>query len=691
MFCSFFSISKIIKTKTLKKVVFCLTILFAIGIYLSHLKFYQENKDAFFYENRPLLSTVDGYYHLNLVKNFLENNSKFSKIPTLIVPITIYLHQLTKIHIELLAFYLPAFFGILTILVYYFWGNTLGGFWLFILGALLGLSHAHWFIHAGLGRYDPECFLIFFIYLIPFFVYKFLTSSFPVRFLYLGIVFLLSGYFHFWYHWGFLFSIYLSLFSYAFSIFFYKKSSQENFIRYLILASICFLIIIALFPSLLNKFPVPDFFKLKILSAHNYLKKLTVTEGKFTPTNTLFSVAEFDKSKLLEIANSQCFFLFFALLGFLSFFKRAPKIAIFVFIVPASLSILAIKGIRFLLFAVPFYSLSLAAFLLFVYDFMKSKFSKTHYIPILVVAGLTAYCLYFNLKFLRSKFPYPAIQNCEVTLAVNGAKMANFYRASFGNKKKTIFWNWWDYGHTIRYFTQIPVIADNGNLSFWKFFMIAYPLVQEDPVLAKNWINYFARYGPTGFHYYNKFFKDYDKTLNFFEEVFSDPQKKGLWQKKYSFLKNKKLWERLFPKDRVVIVYLPHHMYLSAYWWYYFGSWSFKERTGIHPAVDRLSPQDYSIDYAKGILYLEKARIPLKKAVFYVPKGKYYLLQRKYYPNNSNYFFFERAYRGLSFLSEISFANSLFVKLTTYEERLGPALSIPFCGEVNILLSSSNN
>jgi len=678
-------------SKKIKFFLFFLPILLVLGLYISHYHFYLQHKGNFFYENRPLLSTVDGYYYLNLVKNFLGKDWTLSQVRSLLVPITIYLHQITKIHIEILAFYLPAIFGMLTIFVYYFWGNTLGGFWLFILGALLGLSHAHWFIHAGLGRYDPECFLLFLIYLIPYFVYKFLISPFPSRLLHLGIAVLLSVYFHFWYEWGLLFSIYLVLFSYAFSVFLYKKTSLENYIRYLILIIFFLLIATIFFPAILDKFSVPQLLKFKILKTHLYLKKLAVIKDeKFTFQSLVSSsIAEFDRKRLLEIVDNHYAFLLFFLLGFIALYKRAPKIALFMFMVPASLSILAIKGIRFLLFAVPLYSLSLAAFLLFVHDFIKSKFSKTHYIPILVVAGLTAYCLYLNLEFLRSKFPYPAIQNCEVTLAVNGAKMANFYRASFGNKKEMIFWNWWDYGHAIRYFTQVPVIVDNSHLDFWKFFMIAYPLAQEDPVLAKNWINYFASYGPTGFHYYNKFFKDYDKTLNFFKDVFSDPQKKGLWRKKYSFLKNKKLWERLFPEVQLVIVYLPHHMYLSAYWWYYFGSWSFKERTGIHPAVDRLSPQDYSIDYAKGILYLEKARIPLKKAVFYVPKGKYYLLQRKYFPHNSHYFFFERAYRGLSFLSEISFANSLFVKLTTYEERLGPALSIPFCGEVNILLSIS--
>jgi undecaprenyl-diphosphooligosaccharide--protein glycosyltransferase len=58
-----------------------------------------------------------------------------------------------------------------------------------------------------------------------------------------------------------------------------------------------------------------------------------------------------------------------------------------------------------------------------------------------------------------------------------------------------VIWSWWDYGYFLAARARLPVFFDGGSQTLGDAFVAAYPLASSDPVLAANWMLYFARAG----------------------------------------------------------------------------------------------------------------------------------------------------------------------------------------------------
>ena len=162
-------------------------IVFSLGLRLWHLRDWNKYKIAFFYDKRPLMTTMDAYYYLRLTRDLVSNNykhkDKLSPIQNrpypipLLVLITAGIKKITPFPLEWIAFFIPCVLSLLIIIPYFLWGKHLGGKLTFFISSLIGVSSFYWYKRTCLGRFDTDSLIPFFIYLIPFLMYKFITKK----------------------------------------------------------------------------------------------------------------------------------------------------------------------------------------------------------------------------------------------------------------------------------------------------------------------------------------------------------------------------------------------------------------------------------------------------------------------------------------------------------------------------------
>ncbi len=664
--------------------------LFSLTIRLVHLKTWVQN-EFFYYKNNPLLSTVDGYYYLRIARDLVEGSYEIrdhlSPIinrpypPPLLSVITAFIHKISGFGIEKIAFYLPCFLSLFLVLVFYLWSRYLGNFWFFVSAALLGMSNFYWCFRTSLGRFDTDCLIPFFVYLISYLAVSFLMSQGLKKILYLTIFVLIAFLFEWWWQFGLLFSFFLFFVPYAGSIFFFKGSKLENILRMLLLISFSiFLCLIFILPDGFW----PNIVQKVIFSVKNHVSLLFNNFGSFPKVGA--SISELNKinfiSLLLKLSGGQLYLIFFSIIGFFYFVRHKKFLYLYFLFFPALLGFLSFVGVRFLILLVPIYAFCLAGFLFILNDLLKRYVSSFSYLKIIVIICFVV-VLVLNSKNSWSVTSLPIQRRCEVFLAVEAKKTSQkLYNIS---PNAIIFWNWWDYGYLIEYFARSRVFIDNGSQDPLRVFISAFPFAVPDPKLAKNWISFFSIHGTSGFYKFQKFLKSPEKTLNFFKEIFSEKFNKNYLTKKYTFLANQRFWNYLFPKRKqVVIFYMPYQMFRTSYWWYYYGTWSFEKKVGKHPFLfDFLS--GFSFDKKYGKLIYNDALFLLKGAFEFQKRDNKILLKRYFFKNKSSKYFFNNFYAGHSFLIDQDLFNSTFVQNSILYNNFGFVKIYPYCGLVQII------
>ncbi|SFM67411.1 STT3 domain-containing protein [Thermodesulforhabdus norvegica] len=579
----------------------------SIALRCVHVKTWNQRASLYYYDgNKPLVTTMDGYYYLRLSREYARGDfgskddlSPIGKKPqpfSLLPLLSASVHKVSKIPIEKIAFFLPVILSSLMALIYVAWGMVLGGPFLALASSIVGGSVYYWYTRTCLGRFDTDALIPVFTYGIPYLVYKYTKADTFRAAAPWGATAILCGIaFCLWWLPAFYASPVLIIGTYAISIFAYNRSKTERILKLCVLTAGCItsILVILSYIGLLPQFkvfrPLIGLLSLVTHSAEPAEPSISASISELAP----LSLAYFKT----YVAGSWAFFVF-STSGFLMLLLSRKKELIFLTI-PLLAGFMSFFSRRFLIFLIPLFALSLGYFLHTSGSYLRRRYgpASAGVFAILAIA-ITAFSVG---KRAYTTFIPPRLTAHHVAIA----KAVNN-----GHLPSELVWSWWDYGYFLEYFTEKRVLIDGGSQGGIRPFVAAYPFVQENPAVAARWIRFFAHHGPAGIHKINRYTGGTEKTVKLLEKIFSSPQNLPHLLVIHSFPQKLDWKKYFFPESGKVYIFLPFEMIPATYWWYYYGTWGLKLNGG-DPAQALILPPGTVIDGHRGVVFVNQKQLPL--------------------------------------------------------------------------------
>ena len=557
---------------------------FSLCLHFSHLRFWN---DAANYEgdNIPLMSTYDAYYYLKLTEQTLSHENtgravfaghyqRHQSLP-LLVSITALIHRATKLPIELIAFCLPPILGSLMVIIYTCWGYAISGPMTAFISSLAGLSSFYWYNRTCLGRFDTDCLNPFFFFGILFLVYRFVISKGRVRIVYLALSFMLAFIFNLWWPQVPYFGFFLVLFSYCLSVLL-PSSKWEKAVKIGLIFLTGFIVLCALvdfrgiLPQWLDNFIRAYEGQLGLIGNKAGLASTFPSVGA-----SISELQPLPMQRIIEEVGGHLITFVMALIGLFFLLKDRKDAACFL-IVGLVFALLSAFARRFLIFFIPLYALGVGYFVgeLCYRSRLLGKIPSTS-IKWSLVLFVSAALLFPGMSRSFSRNRGPSLTKGDLELAEAIKKRGNV---------KDVIWAWWDYGYFLSYLTGIPTFIDGGSQTGERTYIAAFPLSCNNPVLARNWMRFFAVRDLAGLYRVQaRLNKDVD-AINFLQDILAHPASADKILKRYGIQDTKGWKEYLFPDVRVWL-FLNRDFINKIYWWYYFGTWDHEKGKGFHPMV----------------------------------------------------------------------------------------------------------
>lgn len=586
------SSSSAIKTSPVKTL--CLLLLagfcFSLCLQFSHLRFWWGSAGGIAL-HAPTMTTLDAYHYLTITRQLLnrqnvssagssEGGRHLQEIP-LLATITAAIHKWTDLSIEQVAFYLPPVLGSLMVIVYTCWGYTISGPVTALLSSLAGVSSFYWYSRTCLGRFDTDSLNPFFVFLILFCVYRFAVDKGRTRILYLLSALMTAHMFHLWWLQVPYFGFFLAILAYCLSVFL-PSSKVERAIK----MALIFLVGSAVFYALSGfSESLPHQLKGFI---NGYAGQLRLIGNKAALISTFpnigLSISELQPLPLpliIEQTGGHAVPFAIALIGLFFLGGKNKEAAAFLGIglIVALLSVLAR---RFLIFFIPLYALGMGYFVgeicfrSTLLAKIPSNFLKWGLLLLVSVALLLPSV---SMSFSRHRGP---------TLTKHDMALAQVIKERAA--PRDLIWTWWDYGYFLHYHTGLKTFVDGGSQTGERSYIAAFPLSCGNPLLARNWIRFFAAHDLQGLREVESFVGSRKKALAFLQNILARPDNAETFLKQYG-IQNVQGWKEFFFPSVKVWLFLNEDFINKTYWWYYFGTWDPMQGSGAHPLFRLLGGQ----------------------------------------------------------------------------------------------------
>lgn len=178
--------------------------------------------------------------------------------------------------------------------------------------------------------------------------------------------------------------------------------------------------------------------------------------------------------------------------------------------------------------------------------------------------------LLYGLSRLPLKFPFQAPQD-RIALTLK--------RVAPPDAK---LWNWWDDGYFLAARSGLPPLFHGGSQTARMAYIAAHPLATDNPQLARRWIRFFALRGERGLGPLRAAWGDEAAALARLEEVLSAPDLQAAL-KSLPHLEPGADW--LLPEGRVFL-YLPQRFLKISMWWMGLGKTPNAEANTFKPHID---------------------------------------------------------------------------------------------------------
>ena len=649
--------------KTIILIGLILALAFSAGIRFIHLEkgFKHYLSPPFLENDTPLMTTLDAYYYLSLTDDYLSGTSSIGQdkkdsnlspgSTPLLAVLTASIHNLTQIPLEKLAFYLPCFLASFMVFVYFCWGLQFNGASTCLFASCIGMGSYYWYTRTCLGRFDTDGLIPFFVYGISYLIYRFSVDSvWRSRLAYLTLALLMAYLFQWWWQQGLYLNLLILLVPYSLSLFFLSSNRVERFIKIaLLMAGFMALTVVVFDLAHLLPFKLSSLFDIP----RAYFSLITKDTGGLLPGigQSISELEPVTYEYLSQKVAGNPIILIMALTGMGLLIKKHGRIVVFLAF-PFFLGMMSIFARRFLIYFIPLYALGLAYFLKYVSEltiFKRIPFWPRH----LIFIGLALTIIYVNSAKAFKYTIRPRGTSSQVTLAKAIQEDAS---------SRAVIWNWWDYGYFLQYYAKRRTMVDGGNQNPLRFFITAFPLTAKDPVLARNWIKFFAAHGVRGLRRVNAHFNDIPKAIRFLKVSLAHPEKLQSILAQFG-LKDQKYWTPyLFPKADVYL-YLTYDLFSKSYWWYYFGSWNEELGHGVHPTARFLEQGQFVINRKDGLIRIGDKSLLVSDIYYFTLKPVPHVFAHKQYKNKARLVLIYIQDHGRAYLLDEALYHSLFVKL----------------------------
>jgi len=640
--------------KTVLLIGMAVAVLFSLGVRFVHLetgiKHYPE---LFFLENgTPLMTAMDAYYYLKITDTYLSSGPSTDpgSVP-LPAFVTASIHKLTQIPIETIAFYLPPMLALFMILVYFWWGREFGGRFFWLMASLIGMGSYYWYSRTCLGRFDTDSLIPFFVYGISFLIYRFsVVELWKKRLAYLASALLMAYLFQWWWTPARYMDILILISPYAVSLFFWPSNRVEKTLKIALLALGLICIIVLVF-DLSHRLPGPLAPAFQDLSSH--LKLVAKAPGSALSGAAGQSISELQPaswSYLCEMVAGHASLLILSFVGLVLLIKDHYRI-ITLLAFPILLAFASFMAQRFLIYLIPLYALGLAYLLKWISGLKlleKIPFKPRQWI----MAALCLAVLGLNAKKALVTTINPKVRSQDVALALAIKSDAS---------QNAIIWNWWDSGYFLQFYTGRKTIIDGGNQNSDLIFVTAFPLAADNPVLARNWMKFFATRGVSALYQVNGHFNDLKKSIDFLKTALAQPERLDAIMTRFGIEYESNWHSYLFPQAQVYI-YLPYRLIADVYWWFYYGSWDLAKKRGVHPAAAVL-PGEFSIEPTRGAIGVGDRIVRISELYYVTLTPEPHTNGHKRYSQPSRMGAIWVKDRELIYLFDTRLINSLFVRL----------------------------
>lgn len=589
---------------------------FSIFVRCFHLKGWDQRASLYYYSgDKPLVTTMDGYYYLRLSRDYYRGNFEsrdelspigekpkpFSLLPLL----TALIQKISKVPIEKIAFFIPVLLSGFMVLVYVAWGTAIGGPFLALSAAVIGGGAYYWYARTCLGRFDTDALIPVFAYGIPYLVYRFTKADrFPAATLWGATVLLCGILFYTWWLPALYAAPALIAGTYAISILAYNRSRAEKIVKMSILVAGCVVFVLVLL-SYLGLLP-----QYKIFQPFIGLISLVTHSARSSEPSVSSSISELTPltvSYFKTYVAGNWAILVFSILGFFGLLMSRKRELIFL-LLPCMAGFMSFFSRRFTILLIPVFALSFGYALQVSGGYLRRKLGRTTAKAVIAVVLVAA--TYIVAKRALSTLIPP---NLLAPHAVIAQSVNN------GHSPSDLVWSWWDYGYFLEYFTEKRAFIDGGSQGGIRLFVSAYPFAQKNPEVSARWIRFFAHHGPEAIYKLNKQTGSTMRSVEFLQRVFEKPEDLPRLIKSYNLPDELNRKEYFFPRSQKVYVFIPFEMIPLAYWWYYYGTWNHGLNRGSHSQA-LVMPPGSIVDAKNGIILSSQGRFPI--ADLFVFKGE---------------------------------------------------------------------
>jgi hypothetical protein len=570
--------------------IFALLLIVALGFWVrvNDLNQWNSTPERAFYRGEPLLTNYDGYYYLTLARDLLED--RYERIderrsapdhplrpspPPLLSVLAAGIAKVTPFSLNWIGVLLPAVLGVLLALPLYGLGWLVRGPAMGLSSALLGVLSAGYVSRSNLGRFDTDCLIVTLTMAGIFFFLGFAAVTGRRRYLFLLAGLLTYALFLWWWDQVTHVVTLISLFPLLAALVFHYRPRRLEALVFFSLLCAGTLLILTIFG-----WDMPRQILHSIVSLQSYISKAPM--GDFP--NIGVSVLEQIERPLVTIMRSASgswpvFVLSIGGLCLLLLEKPAKFIFLSVPLLLGGLSFLYAP--RFQIFLAPVCALG-TGFLISEIWKRRTQFALAAPAALVLVGLAAGPMLYRDHRTINLPGINPNI--------IHGMDLARLK-----TPQESVIWTTWTYGYAVNYWTRRATINDGqahtGERTVYNYI----PFATDDFQLAANFIQFFSKHGSAGIqNLYKSLGNDNARGLSLAKQVLAAGPEKGRAilasndLEAVGQLNTTSDWlEFLFPADAPPSYLFLHRKMLSAaYWWFWFGSWDIKSRSGTHPGYE---------------------------------------------------------------------------------------------------------
>ncbi len=467
---------------------------------------------------------------------------------------------------------LPAVLGALLALPLYLIGKNYSGGFAGFSAALLALLYPFYIFRSGFGRYDTDCLNVTFILSSAYLFLRFAQIKSWKRYIFVGIALINYGLFLWWWDQTPAVVSAITFLPFAVALVFYYRPGKKEASIFGGIIGCAVLLVLALKGPGVFIYTINELFKQFL-----YISK--EAGGDFPNIGVTISEQAIPTvATIIDYTTGSVPSFIFACAGIAYLFFRKFKESLFI----GSITILSFLAFtyanRFIIFLVPLLGLG-TGYLLGELWKLKKRF-----VPLLIICPLLlVFCAWplYHENATNSQLP-----------KLTSATVAGMDAALHKTPKDAVIWAWWDNGYALTYFARRATINDGSIHSGERTYFNALPLTFTDFRLSANFMQFYVARGMQGI---NQFHKATGKNKNTAMELAKKILSAGpadarpiideLKLKKSPICTTTDEWLAFFfPREpRPIYLFLDMLLPRIAYWWYWFGTWDFDKKEGIHP------------------------------------------------------------------------------------------------------------